>query len=101
MLQKEEAIGLLSVSYESQREPSGVYTAPDPEALLDLLHEIMDLFSTTSVVIDGIDEIERDRWETIDLLRLIRWENCKTRTIYASRRETEIEDCLTEYDKVQ
>ncbi|CAG8974500.1 hypothetical protein HYALB_00009035 [Hymenoscyphus albidus] len=60
----------------------------------------MEVFSTATVVIDGLDEIAGDRWDTIDLIQRIRQKDSRTRTLYASRKETDIETCLTEYQKV-
>lgn len=92
----------MNLFYENHRQPVGRYRSPDPEPLLEQLHKTMDLFTSATVVIDGLDEIAGDRWDTIDLLRRIRLENSKTKTIYASRKETDIEDCLSlsEYKKV-
>jgi len=60
----------------------------------------MSHFSVASVVIDGLDEIKRNRLDAISLLRRIAQENCGARTLYASRREVDIKQYLDDYEQV-
>jgi hypothetical protein len=49
---------------------------------------------------DGLDEITRNRFDTVHLLRRIQQEPRKIRMLFASRRETDIEQCLDGYEQV-
>ncbi|CAG8958729.1 hypothetical protein HYFRA_00011572 [Hymenoscyphus fraxineus] len=100
VLQKAEVMQISMEFYEKHRQLAGRYGSPDLESLLKQLHKVMEVFSTATVVIDGLDEIAGDRWDTIDLIQRIRQKDSRTRTLYASRKETDIETCLTEYQKV-
>lgn len=57
-------------------------------------------FSVTTVVVDGLDEISSSRFDAVDFLRRLGEDNPHVRTLYASRRETDIEQCLDGYEKV-
>jgi hypothetical protein len=100
VLRKEAAFDVLAVFYEGHYQSSGRLRSPKPESLLGLLHEITSLFSVATVVIDGLDEITRNRPDAIDLLRRVHQKNRGIRTLYASRREMDIEQCLDDYEQV-
>jgi hypothetical protein len=100
VLQKEAAFDVLAVFYEGHHQASGSVRSPKPESLLSLLHEITSLFPVASVVLDGLDEITRNRPDAISLLRRIPQENHGARTLYASRREVDIEQYLDGYEQV-
>jgi hypothetical protein len=65
-----------------------------------MLRNITDLFPLTSILIDGLDEITRNRFDTVQLLRRIQQEPCKIRTLFASRCERDIEQCLDGFEQV-
>jgi hypothetical protein len=100
VLQKAGAFELLASFYESHSQPFGSHRSPNPESLLRMLHNIIDLFPLTSILIDGLDEITRNRFDTVQLLRRIQQEPCKIRTLFASRCERDIEQCLDGFEQV-
>jgi hypothetical protein len=101
VLQKEAAFDVLAAFYQSHfYQPSSGFRSPNPESLLRLLHQITNLFSLATVLIDGLDEITRNRLDTINLLERIQSEHRKVRTLYASRREVDIEQSLRDYEHV-
>jgi hypothetical protein len=100
VLQNEAAFEQLASFYESHSQPLGSYRSPNPESLLRTLHEIADLFSLTTILIDGLDEITRNRFDAVYLLRRIQQEPRRIRTLFASRRESDIEECLDEFEQV-
>lgn len=64
------------------------------------MHNITDQFSLTTILIDGLDEITRDRFTAVDLLQRIQQEPRKIRTLFASRREADIEQCLDGFEQL-
>jgi hypothetical protein len=100
VLQKEAAFELLSSFYESHSQPLASYHSPNPESLLRILHNITDMFSLTTILIDGLDEITRNRFDAVNLLQQIQQEPRKIRALFASRCEADIEQCLCEFEQV-
>lgn len=92
------AFKALQICYQSHQDPSP--RLPKPEKLLELLHSVVRLFSAAAVIIDGIDEISSNRFEATELLRSINKPQCSVRTLFASRREVDIEQCLDDYEAV-
>jgi hypothetical protein len=68
--------------------------------LLQTLHNISNLFSPTSILIGGLDEITASRFDAVELLERIQQEPRKIRTLFASRREADIEQCLEGFEKI-
>jgi len=100
VVKKETAFDLLITFYESHYQPSGSYRSPNPESLLQILHQITNLFSCTTVLVDGLDEISNNRFDAINVLQRIQQDHSRVRILYASRRETDIEQSLGEYEQV-
>jgi hypothetical protein len=100
VLQKEAAFDLLIIFHESYLQPSGGYRSPNPESMLRLLHQITDLFSLTTVLIDGLDEITSNRLDAINVIQRIQQDHRRVRALYASRREADIEQSLGGYEQV-
>lgn len=92
------AFEALRVCYHSHQDPSP--RLPKPEELLELLHAVARQFSAAAVIIDGIDEISGNRLEATELVRRINQPHCSIRTLFASRCETDIEECLNDYERV-
>jgi hypothetical protein len=65
-----------------------------------MLHNITDLFPLTTILIDGLDEITKNRFDAVQLLRRIQQEPRRIRTLFASRCETDIEQCLDGFEQV-
>ena len=100
-IRDETSFGILSKFYQSQQ--SGVYRtagSATPDSLLQLLNEVTEKYSSAIVIIDGLDEISRDRQDTVDLIQSMNQPNNKIKTLFASRRETDIEACLGDYVKI-
>ena len=100
VLQKEAAFDLLTIFHESYLQPSGSYRSPNPESMLRILHQITDLFSLMTVLIDGLDEITSNRLDAINVIQRIQQDHRRVRALYASRREADIEQSLGEYEQV-
>ncbi|ERF71769.1 hypothetical protein EPUS_01684 [Endocarpon pusillum Z07020] len=94
----EVAFEALRVCYHSHQDPSP--RLPKPEKLLELLHAVVRPFSVAAVIIDGIDEISSNRLEATELLRCINQPHGSIRTLFASRCEIDIEECLDDYERV-
>jgi hypothetical protein len=94
----EMAFEALRVCHKSHQYPSS--RMAKPETLLELLHAVMGSFSAATVIIDGLDEISRNRSDAMELLRRINQPLCAIRTLFASRREIDIEGYLGDYEQV-
>lgn len=92
------AFEALRLCYHSHQGPSP--RLPKLEKLLELLHAVVRPFSVAAVIIDGIDEISSNRLDATELLRCINQPHCSIRTLFASRCEIDIEECLADYERV-
>jgi len=67
--------------------------------LCELLKNMASHFKNTMILIDGLDEIETNRIETLEMLRdLASTGNLKT--IFASRDEVDIRNCLAQHTNI-
>jgi hypothetical protein len=71
-----------------------------PEKLPHLLREVSRSFSAVNIIIDGLDEISFDRSDTVEKLEQIDIASSHTKTLFASRREFDIEQALERYKKI-
>lgn len=99
VLSKEAAFQLLETAYEDYSKTAmGHRSPPNAGSLLVLLHRISKLFSSTTIIIDGLDEISTKRFDTLDLLKQIGEAQSNTRVLLASRSEPEIEQSLSDFE---
>ena len=78
---------LFSSCENGQRQPS-------PEALLEVLYQIVQGFPQSYIVLDALDECT-DRVELMDILeRIAKWRLKKLRLLVTSRKERDIERSL-------
>jgi hypothetical protein len=66
-------------------------STPDTE-LLELLSKLLVRFKTTTIIVDALDEIEKSRANTVQLLWSIWSENGTTKMLFTSK-DREGEDC--------
>ncbi|KAH6711656.1 hypothetical protein BKA61DRAFT_522547, partial [Leptodontidium sp. MPI-SDFR-AT-0119] len=95
----EAAFQLLEPFYEGHYHSASGHRQPSAESVIRLLHSITDLFSLTTIIIDGLDEISTNRFDTVELLRAIQ-EDRSIRVLFASRLEPDIEQCLSDFESV-
>lgn len=70
------------------------------ESFIELLHNIIELLHSTTIIIDGLDEISANRFDALDLIKQIYHGRANTRVLFASRPERDIEQCLSEFDSI-
>ncbi|KAH9209438.1 hypothetical protein DL95DRAFT_372197, partial [Leptodontidium sp. 2 PMI_412] len=96
----EAAFQLLEPFYEDHYHSASGHRQPSSDSVIRLLHSITDLFSLTTIIIDGLDEISTNRFDTVELLRAIQEEDRSIRVLFASRLEPDIEQCLFDFKSV-
>lgn len=100
VLTNETAFKILVSFYEDHSQPFADYRSPDPESLLQTLHTITSEYDLTTIVIDGLDEIATKRPETVALLQKMQEKPLRIRTIFGSRYEADIAQCLRGFQHV-
>jgi hypothetical protein len=71
-----------------------------PEVLLGLLHDVTQHFAVASIIIDGLDEISHNLPDAIEVLHRINQVDGNIKTLFASRREVDIETYLEDYEMI-
>lgn len=99
MVQKEAAFELLASFYDSHSQPFASHRSPSADSLLRMFQDITGLFSLTTILIDGLDEISTNRYETVQLLQGIQDGSRKIMILFASRCERDIEQYLEGFVK--
>jgi hypothetical protein len=94
----ETAFEALGTCYKNHQLPSP--RLPRSETLLGLLHEVTRPFSAAAVIIDGLDEISRNRSDAMEILQHLNQPFCAVKTLFASRSEIDIEQYLTDYEQI-
>jgi hypothetical protein len=83
-------------SHNPKGQPRKEVTANE---LCDLLRTMASYFKYTIIIIDGLDEIETNRVETLEMIcSLASAGNLKP--LFASHGEVDIRNCLAEYAKI-
>jgi hypothetical protein len=98
-LQDDRGLLDLEAFYEAHNpkgQPPKEVTANE---LCDLLKIMASHFKYTTILIDGLDEIETNRSETLEMLCGLTC-TVNLKTLFASRDEVDIRNCLAEYANI-
>lgn len=98
-LQDERSLLELEAFYEAHNPRGNPPKEVAANELCDLLKSMASHFKYTMILVDGLDEIETKRVETLEMLcGLSSAGNLKT--LFASRDEVDIRNCLAEYANI-
>lgn len=73
---------------------------PEEEDLLDLIRTMSSSFAAAIVIIDGLDECLENRPSIVDILAKLSDSRGSIKTLFTSRDEKDIRDCLFEFESV-
>lgn len=96
----EAAFRLAESFYDAHSRSSSGHQSVNTESLIESLHNITELLHSTTIVIDGLDEISANRFDALDLIKQIYHGRANTRVLFASRPERDIEQCLSDFDSI-
>ncbi|KAK0108253.1 hypothetical protein ONS95_003071 [Cadophora gregata] len=98
-LQDDHCLHDLESFYEAHNVKGNPPQEVTPLELCNLLKDMALHFKSTMIIIDGLDEIETKRTDTIEILRSLT-STGKMKTLFASRDEVDIRSQLLEYANV-
>lgn len=87
----------LAEFYEKHTRADASIRPPTVEELHELIVKLSSHFQTTMIIVDGLDEIAKDR---ADITRVLQSLNCKSpsiKTLFASRPEVDIKYVLENF----
>ncbi|KIV87711.1 hypothetical protein PV11_03240 [Exophiala sideris] len=89
-------IALLDFRERHSRGPTIIQSAQ----YLELLHKVVQPFTSSSIVIDGLDEIRHNRPAVLEDLTTIQNSASSINLLFSSRREVDIEEQLRDFQKL-
>lgn len=100
-LQNPNAFEILEEFFNDQTDLGQLDFNPEDDELLNLIVQMSTKFDSTIVVIDGLDECQENRATVVKSLAQL---SCggigSIKTLFASRKESDIEECLTSFDSL-
>ncbi|KAF7925061.1 uncharacterized protein EAE98_007149 [Botrytis deweyae] len=100
ILQHEHAFTQLEAFCEKHHMTENTQGSATTDDFCELIVELSRNFSTTSIVVDGLDEIAEDRAEVTRLLKSLNKPSGTIKTLLASRNEVDIRNVLEDYPSV-
>ncbi|KAF5870500.1 putative ankyrin repeat protein [Botrytis fragariae] len=97
ILQHEDAFTQLEAFCEKHHMTETTQGSATTDDLCEFIVELSRNFSTTSIVVDGLDEIAEDRAEVTGLLKSLNKPSGTIKTLLASRNEVDIRNILEDY----
>ncbi|KAF7950301.1 hypothetical protein EAE96_007589 [Botrytis aclada] len=97
ILQHEHAFTQLEAFCEKHHMTENTQGSATTDDFCEFIVELSRNFSTTSIVVDGLDEIAEDRAEVTTLLRSLNKPSGTIKTLLASRNEVDIRNVLEDY----
>jgi hypothetical protein len=73
---------------------------PTTEELCDLIRQMSGNFKSVMVIVDGLDEISKNRSDVTDILQSLNTRTGTVKTLFSSRREFDLEHPLRDYVQV-
>ncbi|TGO72234.1 hypothetical protein BELL_0477g00090 [Botrytis elliptica] len=100
ILQHEHAFTQLEAFCEKHHMTDDTQGSATTDDFCEFIVELSRNFSTTSIVVDGLDEITEDRAEVTRLLKSLNKPSGTIKTLFASRNEVDIRIVLEDYPSV-
>ncbi|KAF7891829.1 hypothetical protein EAF00_008131 [Botryotinia globosa] len=97
ILQHEHAFSQLEAFCEKHHMTESTQGSATTDDLCEFIVELSRNFSTTNIVVDGLDEIAEDRAEVTRLLKSLNKPSGTIKTLLASRNEVDIRIVLEDY----
>ncbi|TGO47906.1 hypothetical protein BCON_0259g00150 [Botryotinia convoluta] len=97
ILQHEHAFTQLEAFCEKHHMTENTQGSATTDDLCEFIVELSRNFSTTSIVVDGLDEIAEDRAEVTRLLKSLNKPSGTIKTLLASRNEVDVRIVLEDY----
>jgi len=100
-VQNEECFKLIGDFYRtwtSHQPPSD--DVGKETAYFSLIIDLSRIFSSVMIIVDGLDEVSRDRSGTAHLLQSLNGRSNNIKTLFASRREVDLEHPLRDYKQL-
>ncbi|TVY43645.1 Vegetative incompatibility protein HET-E-1 [Lachnellula subtilissima] len=98
--QNEECFEYLTTFYRDHVTKDRQIRASTSEELCDLIVKVSAQFQNTMIVVDGLDEISRDRADITRFLRGLNDHSRSVKTLFASRPEVEIGHVLEDFKEI-
>jgi hypothetical protein len=99
-IQNEECFGDLAAYYNLHERSDGSLKDRTEEGLRDLISKLALHFKSTMIIVDGLDEISKDRTEVTQLLQELNKPSGRVKSAFASRPEVDIRCHLEDYVQI-
>lgn len=100
-LQNPGALKTLELFFKDQTDSGLLDFNPEDEELLSLIMQMSTNFDNTIIVIDGLDECQEKRASVVESLTQLSRDGVGTiKSLFASRKESDIEERLTSFDNL-
>jgi len=97
VMQKEECFKDLAAYYNDHKRSDGSLKEGTGEDLRELISKLALHFKSTMIIVDGLDEISKNRTDVTQLLQELNKCSGKIKTLFASRPEVDIKCHLDDY----
>lgn len=99
-MQNEDCFADLADFYKSHIKVNAPPRPPSAKGLYGLIIKLSARFQTTMIIVDGLDEIAKDRADVAQLLRNLYVNSTSVKTLFASRLEVDIGHVLEDFVQV-
>jgi hypothetical protein len=100
IIQKEECFRDLVAYCSEHRRSDGSFKEGTQEELCELISKLALHFKSTMIIVDGLDEISKNRTDVTQLLQELNKHSGKIKTLFASRPEVDIKCHLGDYVQI-
>ncbi|KAI9650824.1 hypothetical protein NHQ30_000858 [Ciborinia camelliae] len=100
ILQHEHAFTQLETFCEKYQMTEHTQGSATTEYFCELIVDLSNNFISTSIIVDGLDEVAGDRAEVARLLQSLNRPSGTIKTLFASRNEVDIRRVLTDYPSI-